>query len=682
MWENAIIVKDYLLDGVTEGEEYGAVKMDYNRLSAWQNNVEHDILKTAQLIPGVTSVDESATNLSIRGSSADQNLLLWEGAKLYEPGHLFGMISAVNPFVVSSMKLFKGVSEPSYGNVVGGIIDLSLSDSVSTVLEGGLGTTWTEAHGYLAVPLVRKKMSLLLSGRNTIQGLIPSPTLSSYSAKVFQDSKIEEEEEEEESREQLLNFYDWNAKLLFRPNDHFFFKASYFRSSDEFNFESTLLEEEWSTIDIATSSTEAVSFSAEMKHTEGWSSKFAFANSAYQSDYRFAIISLDDEFEVFANDIYNDIVDRTLSWSSRVMLKKVGNLDFGYEFNRKRVNYNIREESAFEFEYDDFNAAAGHFHNFHSAISLEKKAWQMNGGIRAIYYRELDTWSFSPRFNLQYKLQPFLKLKISAGILHQYISQLKEFGDNDLGINNQVWILNRTEGESEATQRAGKFSIGFLYKKNGWLLDVDGYRNKVTGLHTFSPLFGIDSEEDFSTGSSTALGIDLLLKKRLNNYQVWANYSLSDADFFFPEIEEATFPATNAQRHNLSLINSWKQENWNFSISYHYRTGLPYSYAEEVVPFQEEDEIYYGIEYESLNGEKLPEYERLDLGISYRAGLRNNKLKLEAAFSIINLLNRENIFGRDYYLDDVDEGDAEPELFFVDKQMLRRTPQLLLRLHW
>ena len=115
-----MVVKDYILDGVTEGDAYSSVNLNYDQITNWQTNVEQDLFKTVQLIPGINSVDESATNLSIRGSSADQNLLIWEGAKLYEPGHLFGMISAVNPFVVHQMKVYKGVFEPKYDNVVGG----------------------------------------------------------------------------------------------------------------------------------------------------------------------------------------------------------------------------------------------------------------------------------------------------------------------------------------------------------------------------------------------------------------------------------------------------------------------------------------------------------------------------------------------------------------------------------
>ena len=184
-----IIVTDYILDGITEGTSYSSVILDYDLLQSQQSIVEHDVLKNVQLLPGISSVDESATNLRIRGSTPDQNLVIWEGATLYDPGHVFGSISAINPFVVEEVQVFKGVFDPQYDNRVGGIVDLSLNDSIANRFEGGIGTTFSEAHAYLEVPIIPDKLSYLLAGRKTINGIIESPTLTSFTSKIFQNSK-------------------------------------------------------------------------------------------------------------------------------------------------------------------------------------------------------------------------------------------------------------------------------------------------------------------------------------------------------------------------------------------------------------------------------------------------------------------------------------------------------------
>jgi len=56
--------------------------------------------------------------------------VLWEGVPLYDPGHFYGMISAVNPFVISDIDVFKTPVDPSLGSAIGGVIDMSLEDEV------------------------------------------------------------------------------------------------------------------------------------------------------------------------------------------------------------------------------------------------------------------------------------------------------------------------------------------------------------------------------------------------------------------------------------------------------------------------------------------------------------------------------------------------------------------------
>ena len=682
LFGDIIVVKDYILDGITEGEAYGSVNLNYDQIANWQANVEQDLFKTIQLIPGINSVDESATNLSIRGSSADQNLLIWEGAKLYEPGHLFGMISAVNPFVIENMKVFKGVFEPKYDNVVGGVIDMSLSDEITETFRGGVGTTFTEAHAYLDIPIIDQQLSLLVSGRNTINGVFRSPTLESYSAKVFQETKVLDQEDDLET-EQILNFYDWNAKVLFQPFEKLLFKASFFNSGDKFNYDTGFFEEELNSNDRVNSSSRATSLSLAVDLNKIWKTQVSFTNSNYENDYEFTISDPEEAIDVFRNKVFNDIRDKSFTLSNIIKLPNNGSIDFGYEFNSKEVNFNIEETSVFEWNYEEFNAVAGSFHNLYTSLFYQKGGFQINGGFRAINYTEIAKWSLSPRFNVQQVLNSNLKLKFSAGILHQYISQLKEFGDNQLGINNQIWVLNRIEEDGNATQRADKFSAGLLFKKAGLLLDIEGYYHKINGLHTFSPLFGNNPEgADFSIGNSTTKGLDVLLKKRWNRYSIWFNYTLSQTLFGFPDIDQEQFAGTHDQRHNFSIINNWKLKNWNISISYQFKSGLPFSQFDDILPFEEEDEVYYEIEYESLNGVRLNNYSRLDLGVSYKHFFDKSGLKLETAFSIINLLDRDNLFNRNYFLGELDESDEEPELFVVDKLMLGFTPQLLFRINW
>jgi hypothetical protein len=65
---------------------------DINAISALDGN---DVFRAIQNEPGVNSLNELSNQLYIRGGSPDQNLVLINGAPIYQPFHLFGLASSI-----------------------------------------------------------------------------------------------------------------------------------------------------------------------------------------------------------------------------------------------------------------------------------------------------------------------------------------------------------------------------------------------------------------------------------------------------------------------------------------------------------------------------------------------------------------------------------------------------------
>ena len=78
---------------------------------------EVEILRSIQLLPGVSSVGEGATGFNVRGGSIDQNLVLLDEAPVYNSSHLFGFFSVFNPDAVKDVKLYKGGIPARYGGL-------------------------------------------------------------------------------------------------------------------------------------------------------------------------------------------------------------------------------------------------------------------------------------------------------------------------------------------------------------------------------------------------------------------------------------------------------------------------------------------------------------------------------------------------------------------------------------
>ena len=678
-----IIIQDYVLPGIKEGTAYGSLEINFLRLSRNYTGQEHDVLKTAQILPGITSVDETSANLSIRGSTPDQNLILWEGATLYDPGHIFGMISSISPFVVDKVKIYKGVFAPHYDNRVGGIVDISLTDKISSRMRAGIGATFTEAHAFLDVPIIKDKLSLLLSGRNTLSNLFDSPTLGSYSQRVFQATKVEdgqaaEDEEEDVTIDQSLNFYDVNGKILFQPIEKLLLKAAFFRSKNDFFYDFQVADASFQTSDQVVYSMETFSAEAQYAWNTQHQSSISWVQSSYENTYGFSLSEpLDSVFNIRSNTT-NTIRDQKLRFNHRWMLNSQVHLEAGYVLDQKSAAFLFEEDSEFEENVEDLIETQGDYQDLYTSLTYDGEKVLLNAGLKATYFEQAEALLFSPRASIQVSLNSHLKVKASSGQLYQFISQLQDISQDELiGIAN-IWVLTDSEDE---LLRARKFSAGWLFRKNGWLLDMDAYYHTTQGLASFSTRIGSGIEID-GNGKSRTRGIDLLAKKRWEKWQLGLNYTWNDNTFTFPEINSEAFPASNDIRHNLGFTQSFTLNQWEFSSTYQFRSGLPFSSPTAVSPWvNEEGELNYELTYDKLNDRRLLPYHRLDMGIVYRKNFEKNPLKLEASLSVINLLDRENVFSRETLLGENEETEL-PEPFILEKRLLGITPLVMVRLYW
>jgi len=125
---------------------------------------EPDVLQSIQLLPGVQSPTETAAGIYIRGGTPDQNLVLWDGIKIYHSGHFFGTISAFNPYITEDVKLYKSGTKARYGNRISGVIDITSDYDIPEKIEGGFGSNMTHADAYLSAT-IGKSSAVIISAR-------------------------------------------------------------------------------------------------------------------------------------------------------------------------------------------------------------------------------------------------------------------------------------------------------------------------------------------------------------------------------------------------------------------------------------------------------------------------------------------------------------------------------------
>jgi len=684
-----LVVKDYILPSVEEGNNYSSIGLNYGRMVAEENFLDSDVLQNIQILPGLTSIDETATNINIRGNLPGHNITRWENVQLYNAGHFFGMLSAINPYLVNNVQVYKSSFHPNLGNTVGGVIDISLSDKIASKFNSGLGVDMTKVFGYFNIPLIKNQLSLSLSAQYASDELIPSPTLNIFKKKVLPSSVTGETEETENFEERFdadANFYDVQAKLNYQPSNKWLFNASFFKAHDDFEHQSfseagrLSLEKQITTNSMAMQVTSKFKPSAFMEFTVYGN----YSNYNYLEQFELSEGEDKDEDEAFEKEgTFNKVETVEAGLQYKLQHHQNWISDAAISFEDKNMSYEIEENSLFDLDdFEEKEMLPALFFHADLSTTFSNPKWLLNLGLRNTYHTGIKKLFFSPRGNVQYKLTEALKVKASAGFHYQFISQLAKFENNNLNNNNPIWYINAFEHNE--VLNAQKFSFGTIFQQNNWLFDAEAYHQITKNLPAVSTVGSSENVIDF-LGEEFSRGIDVLALKKWRTLSVWANYTLSKNEYTFNDINANPFPAPNDHRHNLSINSSYKIGNWQCALNYHFRTSLPYSGKPEVTYEYEDEEDEFDdvvLNYTNINNFRVKGfYSRFDTAVSYEGTLFKDKIKFNTRLAVINLFNKTNTESINFHLVR-DETTGLPTTVQIKKLLLPVTPQFTFHLSW
>ena len=179
---------------------------------------EVDVIKSITLLPGVVSASEGSSGFSVRGGATDHNLILLDGAPIYNASHFLGFFSVFNNDVVKDATLYKGDIPANFGGRLSSVLDVTMKDEMPKRfgLQGGVGLVTSRL--MLESPLFNHKTSVMVAGRTTYAGLVLP-----FAGENLNKSNI--------------YFYDVNAKVTqsLGKNDRLF--LSFYHGHDEFNMQ-------------------------------------------------------------------------------------------------------------------------------------------------------------------------------------------------------------------------------------------------------------------------------------------------------------------------------------------------------------------------------------------------------------------------------------------------------------
>jgi hypothetical protein len=627
----------------------------------------------------VQSPTETAAGIYIRGGTPDQNLVLWDGIKIYHSGHFFGTISAFNPYITEDIKLYKSGTKARYGNRISGVIDITSDHDIPEKIEGGFGSNMTHADVYLRAP-IDKSSAVIVSARRSINDVFNTETFRNLEKKVFQDTKISDgnkvfEDDEVTNTMDLFYFTDFTLKAISNLNDKNKITISSLFTKNKLDYGFLIEQYDEASQDQLDIENQGTSITWDHDYSETLSHTLSSYLSKFDLSYT-GSNSITDEFnDQLSKD--NTIDDFGIAYDLDWDLNQTSAVGFGYQFSSSKVKYALifEDSESPEDNFDQSNIKTNNIQALYADYKFRiKDKWFVNLGLRANYFSVLDKFFAEPRLQIEAKISPVFKFKASGESLHQAVSQVVEFNTKSFGLENQIWVIS--DGSSVPILKSIQLTSGFVFNKNGWDIDLEGYYKKVKGLTSFT--LGFENVDDFfSRGKSNVLGLELLVKKKIQNYRTWLSYSFIDNDFTFNNINNGdSFSGNSDITHQLTWSHTYEWKRIDISLGWNLRTGIPYTKAIGIMDTPNGSVI----EFDETNGDRLSNYHRLDISATYKFNISNNKKwNGKLGFSLLNIYNQKNVLSRTYEKrqSNTDTGEVLRE---ISKISLGITPNLVLRI--
>ncbi|MFD2823167.1 TonB-dependent receptor plug domain-containing protein [Lacinutrix iliipiscaria] len=663
---NEVVITKYLASGISRNNS-GMVTIQPEQLDILPGLIEPDILQTIQALPGIISVDETVSNINVRGGTHDQNLILWDGIKMYQSGHFFGLISAFNPYLTSKVNVSKNGTSAQYGDGVSSVIDMKLSNTLQEHLKVGAGFNLVHADVFTKAP-IGKHAELQLSARRSFTDFMTAPTYDQYFKRIFQDSDFTNNQENQNntiSKNETFYFYDFTGKLLFDISKKDKLRISFLTIYNNLNYE------EQSTINNINESLNSKliqrNLAGGISYTRHWNPALTTTAQMYLSNY-----DLDAKnFDITNNQRLiqeNEVIDNAFKLNTAWLIDENINFNMGYQFFEVGIS-NLEDVNNPVFRSYIKEVIRTHSVFAEGQLLTNKLNTNIKAGLRLNYISKFDAVLVEPRLSFSQRFANHFRFELLGEYKSQTTSQIIDLQNDFLGIEKRRWIL--ANDEDIPIIKSKQASIGLHYNKNNLLISAEAFYKDVDGITTRSQGFQNQYQFVKTIGSFNVKGIDFLINKQFEKFNTWLSYSFSKNNYLFNSLNNGqTFPNNTDITHAITFSNIFTLNQLKLALGVNWHSGKPYTQPDYTLPV-----VNGNINYSAPNSSHLDDYLRVDVSATHDFNIFKN-VKAEVGASVWNLFNTKNIINT-YYTLGPDETISK-----VENQSLGITPNVSFRMNF
>lgn len=677
---NEVVITEYINKGILADENSGSITILPWQMEVLPGMAENDILLSIQMLPGIISTNESASGINIRGSKIDHTFYYFNDIPLYTPSHYFGTISSLIPSAVGGVDIYKDYIPVEHGNATAGLVlaQSRINRFDKFFSEGNINLTHADI--YTSAPL-QSAGSLSVGLRRSLNDYLLTPTYNAITDKLFEgsttslyQSTVTDGTFDYTSQ---LKFMDANIVWDIPISTKDSLQASYILSQSNLSFDSQDDEAINRTIQLNNSS----NIGGSIKYSHSWSPTVSTSlmGSVSKYDLNYSLENIRnfegdiDQFESRNNKVDN----ANIKLKNSLSLEDLGNIEIGYQYNRISTNiiyfsrdiYDDNSTETFEQSLMQDGSVNSAFLNYFK--SFPKSAIQT--GLRFNTYSFLNSLNVEGYLKYQYEIIPDLKFDLVLGRFHQHLTALSEDQFTLANTDELLWSLPGA-GEGLNLVRNDQLVGGFLYDDRKFLVDIDMYHKRLSGLNAsnISPILDpfFDAEEQIT-------GVDIFIKRRFRFVDSWVSYGYQNSLANVPDLTISNIPSAQNVEHQFQSAIVYKIDALSLSLGYTFRSGLRYTSARGIQEVVENGISYFAVDYEQTNSGSLPDYHRLDFSIWYPFNMSGKHFNGQIGLALMNITDHDNFLSRRYRIE-LDEDDL-PVILEQENLLFGFTPNLSIR---
>ncbi|MBN2891064.1 MAG: TonB-dependent receptor [Bacteroidales bacterium] len=601
---------------------------------------EQDVLKTIQLMPGVSPASEGSSGFYVRGGNSDQNLILLDEAPVYNASHLLGFFSVFNSDALNDMKMYKGGIPARYGGRLSSVTDIRMKNGNLKRWEAAGGIGLISSRLTVEGPIIKDKASLMVSGRRTYADILVKNFKKEYS-------------------DLTLYFYDLNIKTNFvlSPKDRIYLSGYFGR--DVFGLEAFGFD--WG------------NKTATLRWNHIFNNKLFMNTTAIYSDFDYGFqVEFNKNVIGFSAGVYDYNLKQDFTW----FLSPQNSVKFGWQsiyHNFKPMSFEVLEknpedtlnsindtslvaqyalESSFYISNeqkigDRITILYGtRFNIFNNIGPFETKTYDENNQVvTSVLHKENEFYythfNWEPRINATFLVNETTSFKASYNRTVQHLHLLSNSTSSS---PTDLWMPS---SEYVKPEKGDQWAVGVFknFFDNKFELSVEGFYRQLYNQVDFEDgaqvMFNPDVEAEIVLGKGRAYGAEFLLRKKAGKLTGWLSYTLLKSERSFDEIQNGEwFSARQDRTHDISVVVTYQiLPKLNFSTSWVYYTG-------DAVTFPAGKYYIDGVLinlYTNRNADRMPDYHRLDFGLTWIIK-DSDKFYSDLGISVYNAYNRKNAY--------------------------------------